>query len=43
MFGFVYMVLMRYCSGCMTWLSILLYFVFLIAVGFMCYNKYKNE
>jgi hypothetical protein len=37
--GFVYMILMRYCSGVMTWLSIILYFFMVVGIGYLLYNR----
>jgi ABC-type bacteriocin/lantibiotic exporter with double-glycine peptidase domain len=41
--GFVYMILMRYFSGLLTWLAILLYFTCMGLLGLVFFFKYMNE
>eukprot|EP01017_Pseudomicrothorax_dubius_P022500 TRINITY_DN24371_c0_g1_i1.p1 TRINITY_DN24371_c0_g1~~TRINITY_DN24371_c0_g1_i1.p1 ORF type:complete len:655 (+),score=109.81 TRINITY_DN24371_c0_g1_i1:198-2162(+) len=40
--GFVFMFVMRYCSGCMTWLMIWLFLFSLAGLGYVCYAKAKS-
>lgn len=41
--AFVYMVLLRYCSGVLTWLSIIAYFAGIIALAILLLDKGKNK
>jgi len=40
--GLIYMVLMKYCSGYLIWGAIILYFILLDVLGYVCYVEYKN-
>lgn len=36
--GYLYLVFMRYCTGCMTWVIIALFHVLLIVIGVFLYT-----
>lgn len=38
-FGFVYMVILRYHSGTIVWFSIIFFFIFLIILASLCYSR----
>jgi hypothetical protein len=40
--GFVFMLIMRYLSGIITWFMIWGFIIALIALGYVCYDKYKK-
>lgn len=40
--SFVFVVLLRNCAGLMVWIIILLYFLALGVITFVCYSKYSN-
>jgi hypothetical protein len=41
-FGFLYMFMMRFCSGVVTWGLIIFYFVAVIGFGVVCYGESSN-
>jgi hypothetical protein len=41
-FGLIFMLFMRYCSGIVTWLMILIFMVGLAALGWVCYDRYNT-
>lgn len=41
--AFIYMVLLRYCSGLITWLSIIIFFAGMIALAILLLQKGKEK
>lgn len=40
--GFIFLILVRFCAGCVVWCTIILLFFVLIGLSVFCFLKYSN-